>query len=112
MIPGGYPYHRHYGEADLRRLLEPRFRVERVQLTGLGLVELLNLAIVALCKGLLRSERLYDRIAYVYYGAYIAEDTLRCGRWSYHLLVQARRLQPNTGPAERPASALTASARS
>lgn len=93
VIPGGYPYHRHYSEEDVRRLLEPRFRVERVQLTGLGLVEVLNLAILALCKGLLRMNWLYDRLAYAYYGAYIAEDSLRCGRWSYHLLLQAGRLQ-------------------
>jgi SAM-dependent methyltransferase len=92
VILGGYPYHRHYGEADLRRLLGSRFAVRRVQRTGLGLVELINLALLALCKGLLRSQWLYDRLVYLYYGAYIVEDLLRCGPASYHLMMQAVRL--------------------
>ncbi|HWE63320.1 MAG TPA: class I SAM-dependent methyltransferase [Chloroflexota bacterium] len=92
VIPGGYPYHRHYAERDLRRLLGPRFTVRRVERTGLGLVEPLNLALLALCKGLLRSQWLYDRLVYLYYGAYIAEDLLRCGSASYHLMIQAVRL--------------------
>lgn len=93
VIAGGYPYHRHYSRAALRSLLEPRFAVRRVELTGLGLVEALNLALLALCKGLLRSQALYDRLAYLYYGAYIAEDLLPCGAASYHLLMQATRDQ-------------------
>lgn len=91
VIPGGYRYHRHYGEADLRRLLGDRFLVQRVERTGLGLVEPLNLALLALCKGLLRSQWLYDRAVYLYYGAYIAEDLLRCGTASYHIMLRAIR---------------------
>lgn len=92
VIPGGYPYHRHYSEAALRRLLAPHFAVRRVERTGLGLMELINLALLVLCKGLLRSQWLYDRLVYLYYGAYIVEDALRCGRASYHLMIQAERL--------------------
>ncbi len=91
VIEGGYPFHRHYAEADLRRLLSPQFLVEHVERTGLGLVELLNLAMLSLGKGLLRSQALYDRLAYLYYGAYIAEDRLRCGRVSYHIMLKAIR---------------------
>ncbi len=91
VIAGGYPFHRHYGEADLRRLLSPQFVVEQVERTGLGMVELLNLAMLALGKGLFRSQALYDRLAYLYYGAYIAEDHLRCGRLSYHIMLKATR---------------------
>jgi SAM-dependent methyltransferase len=91
VIPGGYPYHRHYAEADLRKLLAPRFEVQRSERTGLGLVELLNLSMLALGKGLLHSQAVYDQLAYLYYGAYIAEDLLRLGRASYHIMVQAIR---------------------
>jgi SAM-dependent methyltransferase len=91
VIPGGYVYHRHYGEADLRRMLEPRFAVRRVERTGLGLIEAINLLLLALCKGLLRSQWLYDRLVYLYYGAYMIEDVLRCGPASYHLMIQAVR---------------------
>ena len=73
VIPGGYPYHRHYGEADLRARPGSRFEVRAVERTGLGVVESLNLAILLLCKGLLRSQWLYDRLAFLYYGAYIVE---------------------------------------
>jgi SAM-dependent methyltransferase len=91
VIPGGYPYHRHYAEADLAGLLAPWFSISAVQYTGLGLVEFINLGALALAKGLARSQALYDRLAYLYYGAYIAEDRLRCGRASYHLMLQAER---------------------
>ena len=90
-IPGGYRYHRHYNLADLRALLSPGFTIQKVERTGLGLIEPLNLALLALCKGLLHSQWLYDRLVYLYYGAYIAEDTLRCGPASYHLMIQATR---------------------
>jgi len=92
VIPGGYPYHRHYRVADLRGLLEPGFTVRHVEYTGLGLVEVLNVALLAVCKGLLRSQWLYDRLVYLYYGAYIAEDRLRLGKASYHLMLEAIRV--------------------
>jgi len=92
VIAGGYPFHRHYGEGDLRRLLEPSFSVDHVERTGLGLVEPLNLLMLAIGKGLLRSQWLYDRLAYCYYGAYIAEDRLRCGAASYHIMLRATRV--------------------
>ena len=91
VIPGGYSYHRHYSEADLRAMLGSRFEVRAVERTGLGVVESLNLAILFLCKGLLRSQWLYDRLAFLYYGAYILEDQVRGGRASYHLMLQAVR---------------------
>jgi 2-polyprenyl-3-methyl-5-hydroxy-6-metoxy-1,4-benzoquinol methylase len=92
VIAGGYRYHRHYREVALRRLLQPWFVVNDVELTGLGLVELLNLTMLALGKGLLRSQAIYDRLAYLYYGAYIAEDRLHCGSASYHIMARATRI--------------------
>ncbi|HVA92460.1 MAG TPA: class I SAM-dependent methyltransferase [Chloroflexota bacterium] len=92
VIPGGYAYHRHYGVADLHALLGHRFRITHVEYTGLGLVELINLVLLALGKGVLHSQWLYDRLVYLYYGAYLAEDRLRLGRVSYHLMLRATRM--------------------
>jgi len=94
MIPGGYSYHRHYSAADLRTLLGGRFRIDHIEYTGLGLVEIINLGLLAVCKGALHGQWLYDRLVYLYYGTYLAEDHLRCGRASYHLMLRAIRLEP------------------
>jgi SAM-dependent methyltransferase len=93
VIPGGYPYHRHYSAADLRAMLGRGFRIDHIEYTGLGMVELVNLGLLAVCKGVLRSQWLYDRLVYLYYVAYLAEDRLRCGRASYHLMQRAVRLE-------------------
>ncbi|HVC82500.1 MAG TPA: methyltransferase domain-containing protein [Chloroflexota bacterium] len=92
MIPGGYPYHRHYTVTDARALLGGGFQIDHIEYTGLGLVELINLGLLAVCKGMLHRQWLYDRLVYLYYGAYLAEDHLRCGRASYHLMLRAVRL--------------------
>lgn len=94
VIPGGYPYHRHYGVGDLRAILGRRFRIDHLEYSGLGLVEVINLALLAVGKGLLGSQWLYDRLVYLYYGAYLVEDRLRCGPASYHLMLRATRLEP------------------
>ncbi|MFN8557972.1 MAG: hypothetical protein U0531_11735 [Dehalococcoidia bacterium] len=39
----------------------------------------------------MRLPRLYDVLQYLYYSVYLAEDLLPCGRWSYHIMVRARR---------------------
>ena len=88
----GFPRHRHYSIADLRCLFADRFRVDRVARTGLGLAEPINLLVLLLCRGLLRSDAAYRVLRYLYYTAYLAEDLLSAGRWGYHLLVRARRL--------------------
>ena len=88
----GFPRHRHYSVTDLRGLLAGRFQIDRVARTGLGLAEPINLLLLLLCRGLLRSDAAYRVLRYVYYTAYLAEDLVPAGRWGYHLLVRARRL--------------------
>jgi SAM-dependent methyltransferase len=98
----GFPCHRHYSVADLRAHLRPRFRIERVARTGLGLAEPINLLLLLLCRGLLRSHAAYGLLRFVYYTAYLAEDVIPAGRWGYHLMIRARRL-PVSAPAGRAA---------
>jgi SAM-dependent methyltransferase len=88
----GFPRHRHYSVADLRALLGPGFRIDRVARTGLGLAEPINLLLLLLCRGLLRSHAAYSLLRFIYYTAYLAEDSIPAGRWCYHLMLRARRL--------------------
>jgi hypothetical protein len=73
-------------------LLGPHFVVERVARTGLGLAELLHLALLILCRGVLRSEGAYDALRYLYYGAYLLEDLLPTGPAGYHLTLRGHLL--------------------
>ncbi len=88
----GCPRHRHYSVADLDILLSGRFQIERVARTGLGLAEPINLALLLLCRGLLRSGHAYNALRYLYYAVHLAEDLVPAGRWGYNLTVRARRL--------------------
>jgi SAM-dependent methyltransferase len=81
--------HRHYSLPQLRELLAPAFCIDRVQYTGLGLAEFVNIGLLWLCKRLLRAPRLYDLLQYVYFSVYLAEDFLPMGRRSYHIMVRA-----------------------
>jgi SAM-dependent methyltransferase len=83
--------HRHYTLDELRGLLAPAFEVRRVQRTGLGLAETINLAWLVLFRWLFPVERLYQLLAYVYYTAYLVEDLVPLGPFAYHLLVVATR---------------------
>lgn len=84
--------HRHYSLADLHALLGSHFRIERVERTGLGVAEPVNLALLWLTKRLLRAPRLYDLGQYLYFTVYLAEDNFRFGRPSYHIMLRARRV--------------------
>ncbi len=90
--PGSY--HRHYSVAALRRLLGDRFAVGYVHTSALGLAEFINLALLLLCKRLLRAGSLYAVLQYVYYGLYICEDVIPLPRGGYHLMIAARRVVP------------------
>ena len=87
----GHPRHRHYSLADLHRLLGDRFVVERVRRTGIGLSEPLNLVLLLFCRGLLRSDRLYGLLRFVYFGAHLLEDLVPTGRWGYSVTIRARK---------------------
>jgi SAM-dependent methyltransferase len=84
--------HRHYRLDDVRRLLGPYFVVNRIARTGLGLAELLHLALLILCRGVLRSEGAYDALRYLYYGAYLLEDLFPTGPAGYHLTLRGQLL--------------------
>ncbi|MGI8549245.1 MAG: class I SAM-dependent methyltransferase [Dehalococcoidia bacterium] len=88
---GTGPLHRHYSEAELVRLLSPELEIGRTELTGLGLAEFVNIALLWLCKRLLLWPRLYDWLQYLYFSLDMAEDLIRFGRFSYHIMVLARR---------------------
>lgn len=87
----GGEIHRHYSARELRALLDPYFRVNAVQYTGLGVAEVVNIGLLWFCKRLLRAPQLYDLLQYVYFTVYMAEDLLSFGRWSYHIMVRASR---------------------
>jgi hypothetical protein len=85
--------HRHYSLDALRDLLGPAFRIDRVRRTGPGVAEFVNIGLLWLTKRTLRLPRLYDALQYLYFTVYLAEDVIPCGRWSYHIMVRARRRQ-------------------
>lgn len=87
--------HRHYSLADVRALLGDDFAIRRVRRTGLGLAELVHLPLLALFRWLLPNEWMYQRAAFAYYSAYLADDVVRLGRMGYHLMVVATRVSPN-----------------
>lgn len=86
------PVHRHYAAVDIQRLLSPHFRVRSEHYSGIGLAEPVNFLLLLLFKALLPMPRLYAALQYLYFGVYLAEDYLRIGRASYHLMVDAERL--------------------
>jgi hypothetical protein len=71
------------------RWLGAAARIDRVARSGLGLAELVHLAVLLVCRGLLRRERAYRMARYAYFSAYLAEDLLPTGRVGYHLAVRA-----------------------
>ena len=87
----GYPRHRHFSPDELCSLLGDRFVVDRIRRTGLGLSEPLNVLLLILCRGFLRSDRLYGLLRFVYFGAHLLEDALPTGRWGYSVTIRARR---------------------
>jgi SAM-dependent methyltransferase len=85
--------HRHYSLAQLRELLGPRFTIECVMITGLGLAELVNLPLLVLCRYVLRWEWLYQIVQYGYFTVYLVEDMAPLGPLGYHMMVVATRTQ-------------------
>jgi SAM-dependent methyltransferase len=94
------PVHRHYSASEIASLLDPHFRICKVEYTGLGLAEIVNLALLLLFRATIRVPRVYDILQYLYFGVYLAEDLLPTGPWGYHLMVSAERL-PDGAHGER-----------
>ena len=86
--PGGSDWHRHYSVRRLAGLLEG-FRIDNVQLTGVGLAELANLSLLALARGNLK---VYERLQGIYFAIAVVEDDLPLGRLAYNLMIHARKV--------------------
>lgn len=83
-MPGGSRWHRHYDVADLRALLTG-FEIDHVQLTGVGLAEIVNGLLLRLPR------RLYEKLQGVYFTLAMAEDDLPLGRQAYNVMIHARK---------------------
>jgi SAM-dependent methyltransferase len=91
-LRGEPAHHRHYSAATLRAALAGHgLLTDEVIYSGLGLAEGINLILLLALWRPRKLHRLYDALQYLYYGAYIAEDILSLGRFSYHMTVRARR---------------------
>jgi SAM-dependent methyltransferase len=81
--------HRHFTAPELRSLLEPSFTVDRVSRTGLGLQELVNLAILVVGVPL-RAPRAAKALGPLHLAVYVVDDMIPTGPLAYHLAVRAR----------------------
>lgn len=84
--------HHHFTLAELRALLEPSFAIDRVTRTGLGLQELVNLAILTI-QIPLRAPRIAKLLTALHLIVYILDDIIPTGKFGYHLAVRARKLE-------------------
>jgi hypothetical protein len=101
-LRGEPPRHRHYSEPTLHAALARHgLLTEEVIYSGLGLAEGINLLLLLALWRPRRLHPLYGALQYLYYGAYIAEDTLSLGRLSYHVMLRARRQACPEGGARR-----------
>jgi SAM-dependent methyltransferase len=82
--------HRHFTVGELRRLMAPRFEVDRVQRSGLGLQEPIYLAgLVARVPR--RTERVGRVSLTLHLLVYLLDDLIPCGPLGYHLTVRGAR---------------------
>ncbi|HWF25047.1 MAG TPA: class I SAM-dependent methyltransferase [Solirubrobacteraceae bacterium] len=81
--------HRHYTAGELTELLAPRFTVDAVARTGLGLQELVALLAAVIRVGL-RAPRLARLLEPLHLFVYVVDDLLPTGPLAYHLAVRAR----------------------
>lgn len=84
--------HRHYGVAEMRRLLGPGFEVDRVRRTGLGVQEPIYLA--GLVARIPRGTDRVGRFALVLHlVVYLLDDLVPWGPLGYHLAVRGVRVE-------------------
>jgi SAM-dependent methyltransferase len=81
--------HRHFTPSELQALLSPWFRVDRVARTGLGLQELVTIALIVI-RVPLRAPGLARALLPLHLLVYILDDLLPTGSFAYHLAVRAR----------------------
>lgn len=86
--------HRHFSVVELAAALGPRYVIDRVGRSGLGLSEVLYLGMLVAFKGILRREGLFRSLLPVHMFVYIIDDLIPSGRFAYHLTVRARVCDP------------------
>jgi SAM-dependent methyltransferase len=84
--------HQHFTLPELQARLGPRYAVDKVALTGLGLAEVFHLAALVGVRALLRSEIGYRALLLGHLLVYVLDDLLPLGPASYYLTVRARAL--------------------
>ena len=82
--------HRHYSRAELEALLGSDIAVDKVARTGLGLAEIVHLAVLIVARVMLRSERLYRALLVLHFLVYLLDDLVPTGRAAFYLTVRAR----------------------
>jgi ubiquinone/menaquinone biosynthesis C-methylase UbiE len=87
--------HRHYSFDQICTLLGSAFRVQRVNRTGLGLAEWVNLPLLVVCRYILVWEWAYEILRVIFWLVYLLEELLPLpfGRLSWHLMVVAVKVQ-------------------
>lgn len=89
--------HRHFTAPQLSRLLAPRFTVDAVARTGVGLQEPVQLGLLML-RAPLHAPRAARLLMPLHLLAYILDDLIPAGPYAYHLLVRANSNKPEGGP--------------
>jgi SAM-dependent methyltransferase len=84
--------HRHFSLPELRRLLGPRFAVDRVERSGLGLQELVYL-VGLLARIPRRAERVGSVVLTLHLVVYLLDDLVPWGPLGYHLAVRGVRME-------------------
>jgi SAM-dependent methyltransferase len=82
--------HRHFTVAEVGALLGDQFQIDRVARTGLGVAEIIHLAILLLFRVWLPWRGVYRALRQLHFIAYLLEDFVPAGRLAYHLTVRAR----------------------
>jgi SAM-dependent methyltransferase len=82
--------HRHFTIDEIRALLSSGFTVDRVARTGLGISELLHLALLLVFKALFRWRSAYLAARALHFTVYLVDDLLPAGPLGYHLTLRAR----------------------
>ena len=86
--------HCHFSVDEVTCLLGPGFAMDRTARSGVGVSEILCLAMLVVAKGLLRRDRLLKVLLPAHMIVYIVDDLIPLGRFRYHLMLRARVLGP------------------
>jgi len=82
--------HRHFSVGELQGLLSPRFEIDRIARSGLGLTEPVHLLAMVVFKALLRRPALYEALMGVHLVLHVLDDLIPAGPLGYGVTVRAR----------------------